>query len=92
MEKLLKHDFHDWTICVLPPTDNYHILCKVHGTVNDLLKEVKYAYDSEEPLYLAGARVLGLLSKLGSAPLWRLIESPGHILDINVHYHPCPIP
>ena len=55
--------------------------------MNDLLKEVKYAYDSEEPLYLAGARVLGLLSKLVSAPLWRLIESSGHILDINVHYH-----
>ena len=67
--------------------DIYHFLCKVHGTVNDLLKEVKYAYDSEELLYLAGARVLGLLSKLVSAPLWRLIESPGHILDINVHYH-----
>ena len=67
--------------------DIYHFLCKVHGTVNDLLKEVQYTYDSEELLYLAGARVLGLLSKLVSAPLWRLIESPGHILDINVHYH-----
>lgn len=22
-----------------------------------------------------------------TSPLWRLIESPGHILDMNVHYH-----
>lgn len=64
--------------------DIHHFLCNVHGTVNNLLRAVKY--DSEEPLYLAGARVLGLLSKFVTAPLWRLIESPGHILDMNAHY------
>lgn len=61
-----------------------HFLINVHGTTNDLLKAVKY--DSEEPLYLAGARTLGLLSKFVTAPLWRLIESPGHILDMNINY------
>lgn len=61
-----------------------HFLSNVHGTTNDLLKAVKY--DSEEPLYLAGARTLGLLSKFVTAQLWRLIESPGHILDMNINY------
>lgn len=61
-----------------------HFLSNVHGTTNDLLKAVKN--DSEEPLYLAGARTLGLLSKFVTAPLWRLIESPGHILDMNINY------
>lgn len=65
--------------------DIHYFLCNVHGTPNDLLRAVKY--DSEEPLYLAGARVLGLISKFVTSPLWRLIESPGHILDMNVHYH-----
>ncbi len=33
-------------------------------------------------LYLAGCRVLGLLNKLLTAPLWRATESEGHILDM----------
>ena len=65
--------------------DIHHFFGNVQGTVNDLLRAVKQ--DSEKPLYLAGAKILGLLSKLVSAPLWRFIESPGHILDMNVHYH-----
>lgn len=64
--------------------DIHHFLRNVHGTTNDLLKAVKY--DSEEPLYLAGAKILCLLSKFVTAPLWRLIESPGHILDMDINY------
>lgn len=64
--------------------DIHRFLRNVHGTTNDLLKAVKY--DSEEPLYLAGAEILCLLSKFVTAPLWRLIESPGHILDMDINY------
>ena len=42
--------------------------------------------DIEVPLYLGGCRVLGLISKLITAPLWRLIEDGGDILDMNRHY------
>ena len=47
--------------------DIHHFFCNVQGTVNYLLRSVKH--DSEKPLYLAGAKVPGLLSKLVSAPL-----------------------
>ncbi|KAK3107360.1 hypothetical protein FSP39_012735 [Pinctada imbricata] len=64
--------------------DIHHFLANVHGTQNDLLKAVML--DSVEPLFLAGAKLLGLISKFITAPLWRLIESPGHILDMNLNY------
>ena len=59
-------------------------LREVHGTPNDLLKAV--VLDVQEHLYLAGCKTLGLISKLITASLWRLIEMPGHILDMNTHY------
>ena len=60
-------------------------LKNVHGTSNDLLKAV--ALDCEENLLLAGSKTLGVISKLITSPLWRLIEKPGHILDMNEHYN-----
>ena len=59
-------------------------LDSVHGTHNDLLKAV--SMDSKEKLLLAGARALGLISKFISGPLWRLLESKCHILEMNRHY------
>lgn len=59
-------------------------LANVHGTTNTLLRAVYL--DVKEPLFVAGCRCLGLISKFISAPLWRIIESTGHILDMNTHY------
>ena len=56
----------------------------VHGTNNDLLKAV--SMDCKEILFLAGCKTLGLISKFLTAQLWRLIEMPGNILDINGQY------
>ena len=36
-------------------------------------------------MYLAGTKALGLISKFITLPLWRLIEQPAHILDMNNH-------
>ena len=52
----------------------------VHGTPNGLLKAV--SADIAVPLHIAGCKVLGLLNKFITAPLWRLTEKPGHILDM----------
>ena len=65
--------------------DIKYFLDHVHGTSNDLLKAV--ALDVKETVYLAGANMLGLISKLITGPLWRLIEVEGHILDMNRHYN-----
>lgn len=59
-------------------------LDKVHGLSNDLLKAV--TLDVKEELYLAGLKAFGLISKLITGPLWKLLEAPGHILEMNVYY------
>ena len=46
--------------------DISHFLGAVHGTDNDLLKVV--LLDSQETLYIAGGKALGLISKFISAP------------------------
>lgn len=61
-----------------------HFLDNVYGPSNDLLKAV--TLDIKEDLYLAGAKALGLISKFVKSPLWRLIEAPGHNLDMNLHF------
>ncbi|KAK3106600.1 hypothetical protein FSP39_023288 [Pinctada imbricata] len=65
--------------------DVSEFLDSVHGTTNDLLRAV--TLDVKEPLILAGVKVLALLSKFETSPLWRLIETPGHILSMNAHYN-----
>lgn len=55
-----------------------------HGATNRLLSTI--LCDVQVPLFIAGCRVLGLISKLITAPLWRLIEQDSHILDMNMHY------
>ena len=57
----------------------------VYGTGNTLLKAV--LLDSEDPWCLARARALGLLSKLVTGPLFRVIEDKHiHISDIGNFY------
>ena len=58
---------------------------KVHGTPNDLLKSV--LTDLREPFLKAGLKALGLISKLVTGPLWRIVEQKGtHILSLNHYY------
>ena len=60
-------------------------LNNVHGSrSNSLLLAI--SRDCSVSPFLAGCRALGLLDKLVTAPLWRIIESKGHILDMNTHY------
>ena len=49
-----------------------------------LLKAV--AADLAEPVYLAGCKALGLINKLLTGPLWRVLESKMSILDMNEVY------
>ena len=54
--------------------------------LNKLLQAIRL--DIKEPLILACSRVLGLISKLVTAPLWRLLERDSiHILEMNDKYH-----
>ncbi len=61
-----------------------HFFEEVHGTSNRLQSSV--LNDIKKPFVAAGCRVLGLFSKLVSAPLWRLLEGGQHIMDMNTHY------
>lgn len=62
--------FHNWT------------LKEGFGTPNLLLKAVL----KKVTVYLAGCRVLGLLNKLITAPLWRITELEGRILHMCSTY------
>ena len=51
---------------------------------NNLLKAV-YC-DLQVPSFISGCRALGLINKFVTGPLWRLMESGIHVLDMNAHY------
>ena len=51
---------------------------------NKLLKAVHS--DLQIKFYLCGCRALGLINKFVTGPLWRLLESGIHILDMSKHY------
>ena len=52
---------------------------------NQLLRAV-YS-DIQVPEYLAGCRALGLINKVVTGPLWRVLESPDiSITDMNDYY------
>ncbi len=55
-----------------------------HGTSNGLLKALKG--DIMEPFCIAGCKVLGIINKTISAPLWRQTEKKGHILEMCKTY------
>ena len=42
--------------------------------------------DIKEDLLLSGLKAFGLISKLITGPLWKLIKAPGHILEMNIYY------
>ena len=51
---------------------------------NKLLKAVYL--DLNVSAYISGCRALGLINKFVTGPLWRLLESGIHVLDLNSHY------
>lgn len=61
-----------------------NFLTNVLGTPNRLLKSV--LEDVSNDLYVAGCKALGLISKHITAPLWRILESKIHILDLPKYY------
>ncbi|XP_060582463.1 uncharacterized protein LOC132738872 [Ruditapes philippinarum] len=58
---------------------------EIHIPSNKLQKAV--LMDAKEKILISGCKVLGLISKLVTAPLWRVLESGTHILQMNDHYH-----
>ena len=55
------------------------------GTPNRLLKAV--LDDASCKLYVAGCKALGLIDKHITGPLWRILESNVHILDLPHYYN-----
>ena len=43
-------------------------------------------HDLKQPYFIAGCKTLGLICKLVSTPLWRLLERKHHIFDMNLKY------
>ena len=50
------------------------------GQTNGLLKAVHA--DVQQNTFMAGCKVLGILNKMITAPLWRITEQKGHILQM----------
>ncbi|CAC5402827.1 unnamed protein product [Mytilus coruscus] len=50
---------------------------------NGLLRSV--LFDIKAKVFIAGARAMGMLDKLITAPFWKILEQEGSILDINNH-------
>ncbi|VDI15710.1 Hypothetical predicted protein [Mytilus galloprovincialis] len=48
---------------------------------NSLITSVYHYVDN--PVYLAGCRAFGIVDKILTGPIWRIIESTSHILDLN---------
>lgn len=61
-----------------------NFLTKTWGTPNRLLKPV--LEDATNNLYIAGCKALGLIDKFITGPLWRILESDIHILDLSDYY------
>jgi E1A/CREB-binding protein len=59
-------------------------LKEVHGTSNFLQKTILFLIT--KPRLIAACKVLGLVSKLITAPFWRIVEQNINILDMNVYF------
>ena len=59
-------------------------LQNVWGTPNRLLKAV--LEDASNTNYIAGCKALGIIDKVITRPLWRILESDIHILNIPDYY------
>uniref|UniRef100_A0A914WIN5 Uncharacterized protein n=1 Tax=Plectus sambesii TaxID=2011161 RepID=A0A914WIN5_9BILA len=42
--------------------------------------------DLKEPLFMSELKVLALIGKVVTSPLWRLLESEIHVLDMNLYF------
>ena len=63
---------------------------KILKSVKDENKLLKVVHsDLQVKSYLCGCRALGLINKFVTGPLWRLLDSGVHILDMNKHYQKC---
>ena len=60
-----------------------NFLTKTWGTPNRLLKAV--LDDAQSDVYIAGCKALGLVDKLITGPLWHILESNIHILEVPKH-------
>lgn len=58
---------------------------KVHGASNRLQKLTLSLVN--KPYVIACCKVLSILAKIVTGPLWRLIESYKHVLDLTHGYH-----
>ena len=63
------------------PIVEVEFLTKVWGPQNNLLKSV--LDDANNEFYISGCRALGLIDKFITGPLWKLLESNLHILDMS---------
>ena len=61
-----------------------NFLTKSLGTPNRLMKAV--LDDASCKVYVAGCKALGLIDKHITGPLWRILESNIHILDLPYYY------
>ena len=61
-----------------------NFLTKSWSTLNRLLKAV--LEDIQNDLFVAGCKALGLIDKLVTGPLWRVLESNLHILEVPKYY------
>ena len=59
-------------------------LTRVWGPQNKLLKSV--LDDANNDLYISGCRALGLIDKFITGPLWKILESSLHNLDMSTHF------
>ena len=57
---------------------------KLWGTPNHLLQAV--LEDVTNPINIAGSKALGLIDKHITGPLWRILESDVHVLDVPKYY------
>ena len=48
---------------------------------NELLKSIRF--DLEEIVYVSGVRALGIIDKVVTGPLWRLVEKAPNVLSLN---------
>ncbi|VDI77284.1 Hypothetical predicted protein [Mytilus galloprovincialis] len=74
--------FHDCAAVYFHRNDILELL-QDYPEPNGLLKSV--LFDIKAKVFIAGARAMGMLDKLVTAPFWKILEQEGSILDINNH-------
>ena len=69
---------------------NAVIIYGLHEKMKEFLQDDQsnqwVLYDLKQPFFIAGCKALGLVCKLVTTPLWRLLERKHHIFDMNLKY------